>query len=77
MPEPEIGGPPRAGVAIPSTVPKQGTLSTLAEAAEMYYDHPMRQPTAIDGRFLIRAETFRSAYSACALPALTLLLTSP
>jgi len=37
----------------------------------------MRQPTAIDGRFADRAEILRSAPSACALPALTLLLTSP
>jgi hypothetical protein len=37
----------------------------------------MRQPTAIDGRFLIRAEILRSAYSARALASLTLLLTSP
>jgi hypothetical protein len=37
----------------------------------------MRQLTAIDGRFADRAETLRSGASACALPALSLLLTSP
>jgi hypothetical protein len=37
----------------------------------------MRQPTAIDGRFPMRAEILRSAPSACALASLILLLTSP
>jgi len=37
----------------------------------------MCQPTAIDGRIVARAELLRSAASACALPNLILLLTSP
>jgi hypothetical protein len=37
----------------------------------------MRQPTTIDGRFVSRADTLRSAFSARALASLILLLTSP
>jgi hypothetical protein len=37
----------------------------------------MRQLIAINGRIAARAETFRSGPSACALPNLILLLTSP
>jgi hypothetical protein len=37
----------------------------------------MRQPTDITGRIAARAEFLRSAPSACVLPNLILLLTSP
>ena len=37
----------------------------------------MRQPIAIDACFASRAETLRSAPSACALASLILLLTGP
>lgn len=37
----------------------------------------MRQPIEIDGRYADRAEFLRCGALACALPALTLLLTSP
>jgi hypothetical protein len=37
----------------------------------------MRQPIAIDGRIAARAEMLRGAPTACALPDLILLLTSP